>query len=162
LDHPRPEQGALAVRPRVIWPARARKRHCRDIRHREGRSTRSVAALVAMGRAAGGHAMSNQKGRLTGRVLKFGARLFTIRTMVRVVAYGLVALAACLLLCANVYAQRQLSKAATAGRDTFLEGYSAADNNCQGLDPPEIIIDQPPEHGFVCLRRGDSLLKTTI
>ena len=61
-----------------------------------------------------------------------------------------------------MYAQRQLSKAATAGRDTFLEGYSAADNNCQVLDPPEIIIDQPPEHGFVCLRRGDSLLKTTM
>src|SRR5215470_10750344 len=83
--------------------------------------------------------------------------------MVKVVAYGIGALAASLLLCVDVYAQRQLSKAATSGRATSLEGYAYADNNCQVVDPPpETIIEQAPVHGIVCLRRGDILFNLPL
>jgi hypothetical protein len=86
-----------------------------------------------------------------------------MRAMVlRLVAYGLVALATSLLPCANAYAQRQLLKIVTAGHDVLVDGYARADNNCQGIDPPQIMIEQPPEHGTVCFRRDDLVLRTTM
>jgi hypothetical protein len=79
-----------------------------------------------------------------------------------VVAYGLVALATCLLPCTNAYAQKQLSKAVTAGFYIVIEGYARTDSNCQAIDPPQFVIDQPPEHGTVCVRRGDVLVRSIV
>jgi hypothetical protein len=89
---------------------------------------------------------------------------FRIRSMtLKVVAYGLVGVATCLLFCVQmIFAQGKLTKNTRAGQALLVDGYARSDNNCQGLDPPKITIDQPPEHGIVCWRRGDLLLKTTI
>jgi hypothetical protein len=80
----------------------------------------------------------------------------------RVVAYSLAAVATYLLLCVQIFAQGRLSKTTTAGQEVFVDGYARSDSHCQGLDPPQISIDQPPEHGIVCWRRGDLLLTTTV
>jgi len=56
--------------------------------------------------------------------------------------------------CDSILAQTQLSKSTKAAHEVFLEGYARANNNCEAIDPPKINVDQPPEHGIVCLRRG--------
>jgi hypothetical protein len=37
-----------------------------------------------------------------------------------------------------------------------------ATTTAKGSPPPQITIDDPPEHGIICLRRGDLWLKATI
>jgi hypothetical protein len=82
---------------------------------------------------------------------------------IRVIAFGLVIVMLGLLPGAQTsFGQGRLSKATIAGHEVFVDGYARSDNNCQGLAPPQITIDDPPEHGIICLRRGDLWLKATI
>jgi hypothetical protein len=60
------------------------------------------------------------------------------------------------------FAQVKLSKSTSAGRAVHLQGYARSDPSCAGLDPPEILIEQPPQHGIVCLRRDKMMLDGTI
>ena len=55
--------------------------------------------------------------------------------------------------CAPALAQMKLSKSTSAGRAVHLKGYARTGPSCTGLDPPEIVIEQPPKHGIICLRR---------
>jgi hypothetical protein len=64
--------------------------------------------------------------------------------------------------CPSICAQEQLSKAVRAAHDIFLRGYARSNNDCEALDPPDIVIDRPPEHGIVCLRRGNLKLQRTV
>jgi len=63
---------------------------------------------------------------------------------------------------APALAQMKLSKSTSAGRAVHLKGYARTGPSCTGLDPPEIVIEQPPKHGIVCLRRDKMKLDRTI
>ena len=65
-------------------------------------------------------------------------------------------------LCAPALAQMKLAKSTSAGRAVHLQGYARADPRCEGLDPPGITIEQPPEHGIVCLRRDKMRLNNVL
>ncbi len=62
-------------------------------------------------------------------------------------------------LCTSALAQTQLSKSTKTAHDVFLEGYVRTDKNCESIDPPPIYLDQPPQHGIVCLRSADVYIR---
>jgi hypothetical protein len=65
-------------------------------------------------------------------------------------------------LCVPSTAQVQLSKSTKAAHDVFLEGYARTNSKCESIDPPSVFVDQPPEHGIVCSRSADLLLRKTV
>jgi hypothetical protein len=61
------------------------------------------------------------------------------------------------------FAQTKLSVNVLASFDAELQGYSRTNSNCEAIDPPEIRIYRPPEHGIVCLRHAERLkLQSTL
>ena len=74
----------------------------------------------------------------------------------------LVIAAGCLVLCSPLLAQVQLSKTVRAAQDSFIEGYVRRDTTCKPLDPPQLVIEQPPEHGIVCYKLADVLTQKPI
>ena len=61
----------------------------------------------------------------------------------RTAALSLLAIPIGLLLCAQASGQGHLTKTAIAGKEIFVDGYARSDSNCQGLEPPQITIDDP-------------------
>jgi hypothetical protein len=68
--------------------------------------------------------------------------------------YLVVGVTCFLVLSLPVLAQVRLSKSTKAAHELFLQGYAQTDSNCASVEPPAINLDQPPEHGIVCSRRG--------
>lgn len=56
-------------------------------------------------------------------------------------------------------AQFQGSKKVTEAHELSLGGFARPNRNCEGGNLPEISLDRAPEHGFVCLRRGEVRMK---
>ncbi len=62
-------------------------------------------------------------------------------------------------LCAPAAAQSHVSKSTTARHELSIGGYARTNRNCEGVNLPEVHLDQAPEHGVLCLRRGNVRLK---
>jgi hypothetical protein len=41
-------------------------------------------------------------------------------------------------------------------------GYARSNHNCEGIDPPSLFLDKPPDHGSVCFRPSKLKLQNAI
>jgi hypothetical protein len=74
-----------------------------------------------------------------------------------------VAVAALLMFCDSVAAQDEhLNRIAKAALDTSIAGYTRTNAACEGVDPPTLYLDKPPEHGVVCWRSGDIRMNAVV
>ena len=65
--------------------------------------------------------------------------------------------------CAPAVAQDQhITKTVRAAHDVVLEGYARTNPSCDGIEPPALYLDKPPDHGLVCFRIGDMKLHAAI
>src|ERR1700753_3375249 len=67
------------------------------------------------------------------------------------------------LVCSPAWAQDQhLARTTKADRGINILGYARANQNCEGIDPPSLFLDKPPDHGSVCFRPSRIKLKEAI
>jgi hypothetical protein len=66
-------------------------------------------------------------------------------------------------ICSPASAQDQhLSRTTKADSEINILGYARANQSCEGIDPPSLFLDKPPDHGSVCFRPGKLRLKEAI
>jgi hypothetical protein len=71
--------------------------------------------------------------------------------------------AAVLVFYSYAHAQDQhLAKTAKADHDVSVLSYARSNQNCDGIDPPKLYLDKPPEHGAVCFRINQVQLQNTV
>jgi hypothetical protein len=67
------------------------------------------------------------------------------------------------LICSPAWAQDQhLVRTTKADREINILGYARANQSCEGIDPPSLFLDKPPEHGSVCFRPSKLKLQEAI
>jgi hypothetical protein len=74
-----------------------------------------------------------------------------------------VALIFALLPSTSVRAQDQhLAKTVKAGHAASISGYARSNGECEGVEPPGLYVDTPPQHGIVCFRTSKIMLREAI
>ena len=67
------------------------------------------------------------------------------------------------LMCSSARAQDQhLARTTKAGHEIKILGYARANQGCEGIDPPSLFLDKPPDHGSICFRPSRLKLKEAI
>jgi hypothetical protein len=78
-----------------------------------------------------------------------------VRAFDDIVYISCVAVAA-MMFCDSAAAQEEhLNRIAKAAQDTSIAGYTRTNAACEGIDPPTLYFDKPPEHGVVCWSSAD-------
>lgn len=68
-----------------------------------------------------------------------------------------------LLVCSRALAQDQhLTRTTVADRQVTILGYARSNPACEGVDPPSLYVDNPPEHGNLCYRESKVKLQEAI
>jgi hypothetical protein len=85
-----------------------------------------------------------------------------VRAFDDIVYISCVAVAA-VMLCDSAAAQDEhLNRIAKAAQDTSIAGYIRTNAACEGIDPPTLYLDEPPEHGVVCWNSADIRIRWVI
>ena len=75
------------------------------------------------------------------------------------------AIAGAAVLCfpSSIRAQDQhLARTAKADHDVSILSYARSNQDCDGIEPPKLYLDKPPEHGAVCFRTSQVQLHDTV
>jgi hypothetical protein len=65
--------------------------------------------------------------------------------------------------CSPAVAQDQhITKTTKAAHDVVILGYARSNQSCNGIEPPALYLDKPPDHGAVCFRTNDIRLREAI
>jgi hypothetical protein len=65
--------------------------------------------------------------------------------------------------CSLAAAQDQhLTKTTEAAKAVSILGYSRSNQSCEGIEPPALYLDKPPDHGTICFRPGNIKLSEAI
>jgi hypothetical protein len=63
----------------------------------------------------------------------------------------------------STHAQDQhLAKTAKADHEVSILSYARSNQECDGIEPPKLYLDKPPEHGVVCFRPSQVRLQNTV
>jgi hypothetical protein len=55
-----------------------------------------------------------------------------------------------------------LTKTTEWAKAAVILGYGRANQNCEGVEPPALYLDKPPDHGTVCFRKSNIRLREVI
>ena len=55
-----------------------------------------------------------------------------------------------------------LTKVTKAGHDIAILSYARSNQNCEGIEPPGLYLDEPPKHGIVCFRHSKVKLQNAV
>jgi hypothetical protein len=56
----------------------------------------------------------------------------------------------------------RLNKTVWSAQDASIAGYARTNATCEGIEPPIIFLDKPPEHGTVCWRSGKIRMNAVV
>jgi|GraSoi2013_100cm_1033763.scaffolds.fasta_scaffold66802_2 hypothetical protein len=65
--------------------------------------------------------------------------------------------------CSPAVAQdERLTRTTKTAHDLVILGYARSNQSCDGVEPPALYLDKPPDHGTVCFRTNDVRLREAI